>query len=94
ARLFKGRCDLMCTLYHKYCVFNSIYIVLTLFEFNLINRVFFVLDQKVHPSGQQIYPQLLRYRAFAGSEDSGRLLPESSLTCFMPGVSTCEKLCW
>ncbi|MFT5702220.1 MAG: hypothetical protein ACI8ZB_005131, partial [Desulforhopalus sp.] len=61
-------------LYHKYCVFNSIYIVLTLFEFNLINRVFFVSNQKVHPSGQQIYTQLLRYRAFAGSEDSGRLL--------------------
>ncbi|MFT5700496.1 MAG: hypothetical protein ACI8ZB_003370 [Desulforhopalus sp.] len=41
---------------------------------SLINRVFFVSNQKVHPSGQQIYPQLLRYRAFAGSEDSGRLL--------------------
>ncbi len=58
----------------------------------LDNRVFFVSNQKVHPSGalqevplgcQQIFSQLLRYRAFAVNCYS-----------FLPGASTCEKLCW
>ncbi len=45
-------------------------------------RLYFVSNQKVHPSGQQIFPQLLRCRAFAVAYYG-----------FMPGASTCEKLC-
>jgi len=42
-----------------------------------------MLNQKDHPPGQQIFVQLLRCRAFAVNYYS-----------FMPGASTCAKLCW
>jgi hypothetical protein len=66
--------SLLARISHDFLICNLIVCFYSLKMTSLINRVFFVSNQKVHPSGQQIYSQLLRYRAFAGSEDSGRLL--------------------